>query len=129
MCILYTFLKHNNNKRVLTLCNAANLPKCNVVDREVAGRNNSFGSVSERWQMHALYRAIYSIPIMWIKCWGMQEEGGRGGHILFFSFFTFDLFSPPCGGVGRSWRYCNTRPTRGKSGASTQHLTQWQKSV
>ena len=31
--------------------------------------------------------------------------------------------------VGRSWRYCNTRPTRGESGASPWHLTSDQKSV
>ena len=36
-------------------------------------------------------------------------------------------FSPR--GVGRSWRYCNTRPTRGKVGASPCIFSQFQKSV
>ena len=33
--------------------------------------------------------------------------------------YFFGFLLPPWKGVGRSWRYCNTRTTRGKDGASS----------
>ena len=38
-------------------------------------------------------------------------------------------FESPGRGVGRSWMYCNTRPTRGEGGASPWHFAEVQKSV
>jgi hypothetical protein len=41
---------------------------------------------------------------------------------------TFVLFLP-LGGVGRAWRYCKSRPTRGEVGASSCIFSSIQKSV
>ena len=44
--------------------------------------------------------------------WWMVVRGARFYLVRFFNY-------PNIGVVGRSWRYCNTRPTRGGVGASS----------
>ena len=55
-------------------------------------------------------------------CTEKKSQGGRGKFI-----FQFVINSPR--GVGRSRRYCNTRPTRGSGGVNSRATTQFQKSV
>lgn len=46
-----------------------------------------------------------------------------------YEYFYFWIFKTPPRGVGRSWLYCNARPTRGRGEASSLHSANVQKSV
>lgn len=72
-------------------------------------------------------QVIISSTSIIVFFWNVIKSENIVNKRFFFSYLFYCFcFSPR--GVGRSWRYCNTRPTRGRGRASPGHSAVSQKS-